>query len=179
MLHPAPRMERDYKQNRMLQHWCLDVLVSTYKNNKLYLFQCFQNRLCIFKKLNFLCFRGNAFTSEWITKFAHQKEEVLRPNTVRHCRALWKDSNAIGLVTATAPVPEGSYRWDCTFFGTCTAVCSPALLPHSCSSHVVLLLPIRTVNPASYLKASEPNSIHWRCKYQLDLKLFFLIWLGP
>ena len=114
-----------------------------------------------------LHFVGNEFTSEWITKFWHQKEEVLRPDLVMHCRTLWKDSNAIGLVTATASVLKGSFTPGIAFslaVRTRTAVCSPAppsptLFPHSCSSHVALLLPIRTVNLASYLKASEPLNL--------------------
>lgn len=60
-----------------------------------------------FRHVAGLYFLGNEFTSEWITKFSHQKEEVLRPDMVMHSRTLWKDSNAIGLVTVSAPVLEG------------------------------------------------------------------------
>jgi len=73
----------------------------------------------------------------------------------------------LGLVTATDPVGKGSLTPGLAFaLDVCTraALCSPTppsptLFPHSCCSHAELLLPVRTVNPASYPKASEPLNL--------------------
>lgn len=108
-----------------------------------------------------LHFVGNEFTSEWITKFSHQKE-VLRPDVVMLCRMLCRDSSAAGRGALTAPVLKGSLIPGAAFslaICTCAAVCSPTPFPLSCSSHVALLLPNRMVNLAFYLKASEPLSL--------------------
>lgn len=127
---------------------------------------------------------GNELTTERVTEFSHQKEEVLRPDAVMDCSTLRKDSNAIGMVTVTVPALKGSrtpgtHFLSCTHTHCCLLSHHSASHPHSCSSRVMILLPIRAVSPASYLKAPEAlNLMESNEDVNINWTLHLLITLG-